>query len=84
MTHYPFNTYLDIAGDSGFICTPLQFLLRKSMLLKISLIHILHMEQVCYIMTFQEVGTRRRNKVESKHHGAAKECILEQQRLRLV
>ena len=31
-------------------------------------------------MIFQEVHTRRRKKVESKHHGAAKESTSEQQR----
>ena len=33
-----------------------------------------------YHMTFQEVHTRRRKKIESKHHGAAEESTSEQQR----
>ena len=31
-------------------------------------------------MTFQEVHTRRRKEVESKHHGVVKELTMEQQR----
>ena len=35
-------------------------------------------------MTFQEVYTHRRKKIESKHHGTAEESTSEQQRLQSV